>query len=141
LSLGWYIPADYGWLPQRKKIPLRSILASSYDPEIYMPRYPTHHHLKIVFVTAHQCITLFVPARLKLPLKILFFVTAGAYSNMKLYAAVLVAVMLITGTANTLTKKLQNKTMAPGLSNVPHEFSHPWFQTWIMVQIIYCVGW
>jgi len=51
---------------------------------------------------------------------------------MSIFVVFLVALMLITGAVNTLTKKFQNQSVAPGLNNEPHLFQHPWFQTFVM---------
>ncbi|KAK0042295.1 solute carrier family 35 member F6-like isoform X1 [Biomphalaria pfeifferi] len=46
--------------------------------------------------------------------------------------------MLVTGSINTLTKKIQLQCIAEGYkyenstSWEPHKFNHPWFQTWLM---------
>jgi len=40
--------------------------------------------------------------------------------------------MLITGTLNTFTKKVQNDAEAVGSGGTVHKFTHPWFQTFIM---------
>ncbi|XP_041353589.1 solute carrier family 35 member F6-like [Gigantopelta aegis] len=47
--------------------------------------------------------------------------------------------MLVTGSINTLSKKAQNDCVVEGYpdrssnnTTKPHEFDHPWFQTWIM---------
>jgi drug/metabolite transporter (DMT)-like permease len=48
------------------------------------------------------------------------------------FAFVLVLGMLVTGTLNTIVKKLQNESIADGIHGDPHKFTHPWFQTWVM---------
>jgi len=40
--------------------------------------------------------------------------------------------MLISGCVNTISKKAQNRSVAPGYDPEPHSFTHPWFQTIIM---------
>lgn len=42
--------------------------------------------------------------------------------------------MLMTGTLNTITKKVQNQAHANGTfdGGIAHDFTHPWFQTWLM---------
>jgi hypothetical protein len=40
--------------------------------------------------------------------------------------SVLVGGLLITGTVNTLTKKIQNDSLAKGVTNTSHEFEHAW---------------
>ncbi|XP_067682026.1 solute carrier family 35 member F6-like [Haliotis asinina] len=47
--------------------------------------------------------------------------------------------MLVTGSINTISKKAQNDCVAPGYpdrsansTTKPHDFDHPWFQTFIM---------
>jgi drug/metabolite transporter (DMT)-like permease len=40
--------------------------------------------------------------------------------------------MLITGTINTLTRKIQNDTKAKGVDGTIHPFRHPFFQTFVM---------
>jgi hypothetical protein len=40
--------------------------------------------------------------------------------------------MLLTGTLNTITKKVQNDAISNGTTGTAHEFRHPWFQTWLM---------
>eukprot|EP00164_Ancoracysta_twista_P002055 GFYU01002707.1.p1 GENE.GFYU01002707.1~~GFYU01002707.1.p1 ORF type:complete len:403 (-),score=130.55 GFYU01002707.1:286-1494(-) len=44
----------------------------------------------------------------------------------------LVAGMLITGSINTISKKMQNQSTAEGVDGDVHKFSKPWFQTVIM---------
>jgi hypothetical protein len=51
---------------------------------------------------------------------------------MSLFTLALVVGMLFTGTINTVTKKMQNQSVAPGIDLRPHAFSHPWFQTFVM---------
>ncbi|KAL5265614.1 hypothetical protein ACHWQZ_G006361 [Mnemiopsis leidyi] len=53
-------------------------------------------------------------------------------ANFKLYTAILVAGMLITGSLNTLTKKAQNQSTARGIYGEKAKFNHPWFQTLLM---------
>jgi len=45
---------------------------------------------------------------------------------------IIIAGMLISGSINTLTKKIQNDSKAKGVENSKHEFEHPWFQTAVM---------
>lgn len=40
--------------------------------------------------------------------------------------------MLLSGCVNTISKKNQNDSYAPGWNRVTHKFTHPWFQTIIM---------
>jgi hypothetical protein len=49
-----------------------------------------------------------------------------------MYALFFALGMLITGTLNTLTRKLQNDTKAKGVDGTVHLFRHPFFQTFVM---------
>ena len=40
--------------------------------------------------------------------------------------------MLFSGCVNTISKKAQNRSKAPGYDKESHSFTHPWFQTIIM---------
>ena len=43
-----------------------------------------------------------------------------------LYTVILVIGMLVTGTLNTITKKIQNQAVAVGVDGSEHSFDHPW---------------
>jgi hypothetical protein len=50
-----------------------------------------------------------------------------------LYKTILITGMLASGSLNTLSKKAQNDANSKGIDGDIHTFSHPWFQTLIMV--------
>lgn len=41
--------------------------------------------------------------------------------------AILTIGMLIFGTVNTLTKKIQNDSVTTGINGDKHSFNHPWY--------------